>query len=79
MANILYIEDDLEISRWVVEVLEEKGHNVNWLPSGEGVMKLAEDVEIAILDVMIPGLDGFSVGRRFKTGISFISGLNVIS
>ncbi|GIN57140.1 DNA-binding response regulator [Lederbergia ruris] len=66
MANILYIEDDLEISKWVVEVLEEKGHKVNWLSSGEGATKIAREVEIAILDVMIPGLDGFSIGRRLK-------------
>lgn len=66
MARILYIEDDLEISKWVIEVLNEKGHEIVWLSSGEGAVEKVTDIDIAILDVMLPGLDGFSVGKRLK-------------
>lgn len=66
MANILYIEDDLEISKWVIDVLQEKGHEVNWLSSGEGAIEKVMTADIAILDVMLPGLDGFSIGKRLK-------------
>ncbi len=69
MARILYIEDDREISKWVIDVLKEKGHDVFWLSSGEGAMEKLSGVDIAILDVMLPGLDGFSVGRRLKAEV----------
>ncbi|CAM4173326.1 response regulator transcription factor [Lederbergia lenta] len=69
MASILYIEDDREISKWVIDVLKEKGHDVFWLSSGEGAMEKLSGVDIAILDVMLPGLDGFSVGRRLKAEV----------
>ncbi|MEK3888573.1 response regulator transcription factor [Bacillus sp. FSL K6-3431] len=67
MASILYIEDDHEISNWVIDVLKEKGHDVLWLASGEKAVEKVSEVDIVILDVMLPGLDGFSVGRRLKT------------
>ncbi|WP_191557080.1 response regulator transcription factor [Metabacillus idriensis] len=63
--NILYIEDDLEIGNWVKDELLQKGYSVEWLTSG---LSLQEDkrADLLILDVMLPGLDGFSLGRRFK-------------
>jgi len=66
MRTILYIEDDTEIGEWVVEDLERRGNRVIWLKSGDRALELAKEADIVILDVMLPGLDGFTVGARLK-------------
>ncbi|UQZ36969.1 DNA-binding response regulator [Paenibacillus sp. PK3_47] len=64
--NVLYIEDNEKIGNWVKEELEQRGFSVQWLLSGEGAEKEVNQYEIVILDIMLPGLDGFTVGRRLK-------------
>ncbi|MEK4248961.1 response regulator transcription factor [Paenibacillus sp. FSL W7-1287] len=66
MPHILYIEDDHEIGSWLSQELQDKGYEVSWLQSGEGAEAYAGQADLAILDVMLPGLDGFSVGKRLK-------------
>lgn len=66
MFRILYIEDEKEIGQWVTRDLMERGYEVTWLESGEEVDKHIAFKDIAILDVMLPGLDGFSIGKRMK-------------
>ncbi|MCM3703860.1 response regulator transcription factor [Paenibacillus macerans] len=65
-TNLLYIEDDIEIGKWVSQNLQERGFKVTWLTSGERALEQAEDCQLVILDVMLPGLDGFTVGSRLK-------------
>ncbi|OMD03602.1 response regulator transcription factor [Paenibacillus sp. FSL R5-0636] len=64
--NVLYIEDNEKIGSWVKEELEQRGFSVQWLLSGEGAEKEVNQHEIVILDIMLPGLDGFTVGKRLK-------------
>ncbi len=64
--SVLYIEDNEEIGVWVKEELEQRGYAVYWLLSGEGAEKEAGQHDIVILDIMLPGLDGFTVGKRLK-------------
>lgn len=64
--NILYIEDDREIGEWVCSDLRERGYGVVWLTSGDRALEEASECQLAILDVMLPGLDGFTVGQRLK-------------
>ncbi|GIP40459.1 DNA-binding response regulator [Paenibacillus sp. J31TS4] len=64
--HILYIEDDQEIGSWVKDYLTQKGYVVHWRTSGDGAEELAEGADLAILDVMLPGIDGFTVGQRLK-------------
>ncbi|PAE23217.1 response regulator transcription factor [Bacillus sp. 7894-2] len=66
MARILYIEDESDIGSWLKNDLGERGHEVFWLQSGEGMERYLSEADIAILDVMLPGLDGFSIGKRIK-------------
>lgn len=66
MYRILYIEDEKEIGQWVTKDLTERGYEVTWLESGEEVDQHLAFKDIAILDVMLPGLDGFSIGKRIK-------------
>ncbi|MBY0013334.1 response regulator transcription factor [Paenibacillus typhae] len=64
--SILYIEDNEKIGGWVKEELEQRGFSVRWLLSGEGAEQEVKQHEIVLLDIMLPGLDGFTVGRRLK-------------
>lgn len=64
--HLLYIEDDHEIGEWVNRDLKERGYHVTWLMSGEDAVNKAAMCDLAILDVMLPGLDGFTVGQRLK-------------
>lgn len=66
VKEILYIEDDIEIGMIVQEDLEQRGYSVQWLTSGEGADEVLGNADLVILDVMLPGLDGFSVGQRLK-------------
>nr|WP_202128792.1 response regulator transcription factor [Paenibacillus dendrobii] len=63
---MLYIEDDAEIGNWVHEDLIGRGYEVTWLQSGEHALEKAAGSRLVILDVMLPGLDGFTVGQRIK-------------
>ncbi|WP_409275049.1 response regulator transcription factor [Neobacillus sp. SCS-31] len=64
--KLLYIEDDKEIGSWLSEDLTKRGYQVTWLTSGDRAPNHMEDIDLAILDIMLPGLDGFSIGQRLK-------------
>lgn len=66
MSRILYIEDEREIAEWVKRDLTDRGYDVTWLESGVDALAYIKQADLVILDVMLPGLDGFTVGKRFK-------------
>jgi DNA-binding response OmpR family regulator len=70
MANrILIIEDDPATSRLVEYSLRHAGYDVLRAANGlEGIRKaLTEAPDLVILDVMLPGLDGFEICHRLKS------------
>lgn len=70
MSNsLLYIEDDQEIGSFVYQHLQEQGYEVKWLRNGDGASEAAMGCKLAILDVMLPGLDGFTIGQRLKKAV----------
>ncbi|WP_410982139.1 response regulator transcription factor [Bacillus cereus] len=66
MTHILYVEDDHEIGEWVKRELQKQGYEVTWFTSEEGTNEVYEIADVIVLDVMLPGLDGFTLGQRFK-------------
>ncbi|CAH2717056.1 Alkaline phosphatase synthesis transcriptional regulatory protein PhoP [Neobacillus rhizosphaerae] len=64
--KLLYIEDDKEISAWVSEDLTRRGYHVTCLTTGDRAPNHMEGIDLVILDIMLPGLDGFSIGQRLK-------------
>lgn len=66
LTKVLYIEDDREIGSWVREDLERRGFDVCWLLSGDRASEYVQEMDVVVLDVMLPGLDGFTVGQRLK-------------
>lgn len=69
MTHIVYIEDEREIGEWVQEDLVKRGYRVTWLIDGSEALAHARQADLVILDVMLPGLDGFTVGQRLKQHI----------
>ncbi|PFA25256.1 DNA-binding response regulator [Bacillus cereus] len=66
MTHILYVEDDHEIGEWVKRELQKQEYEVTWFTSEEGTNEVCEIADVIVLDVMLPGLDGFTLGQRFK-------------
>jgi len=68
--HILFAEDDARLGALVRRVLREEGHVVEWARDGDAADALLEGggFDLAILDVMMPGRDGFQVaaGRRAR-------------
>ncbi|MGG3571945.1 response regulator transcription factor [Bacillus gobiensis] len=68
MANhVVIVEDEKEIGEVIVEHLQEKGYRTTWIKSGEDLINYLKDCDLILLDVMLPGLDGFTIGSRIKS------------
>lgn len=67
-AKVLVVEDDPATRRLISFALEQDGYEVLTASNGlEGLTKAqTERPEILVLDVMLPGLDGFEVCRRLR-------------
>ncbi len=66
--NILLLEDDREAAAHILKGLGELGHMVRWTGTGEGAYAEIYDrtFDVAILDRMVPGLDGLSLVRQLR-------------
>lgn len=64
--NILVVEDYLPLQTSLTEVLRKFGHHVQGIESAEAFDEEAQDhnVDLVIIDVNLPGEDGFSLARR---------------
>ena len=78
-AKILIVEDDRPSARLLGYTLEKEGYQVLLATNGiEGLKKaLEESPDLVVLDVMLPGLDGFEVCHRLK-GRPATAGLPVL-
>ena len=68
---LLLVEDDDAIGRLVKQYLEQQdGWRVVWLRSGEEALAEVRrhPVRLVILDIGLPGMDGFEVCRRLRAG-----------
>ncbi len=67
-GRILVIDDDAELCRLVARFLSAEGFRVETVRTGgQGVQRaLSGDYELIVLDVMLPGIDGFEVLRRIR-------------
>ena len=77
MPRILIVEDEEHLARGIQFNLEMDGYVVDVLDDGaQAAKRLARpgpgDVDLVILDVMLPGLDGFAVADRARKAGNFV-------
>lgn len=68
MKHILLIEDDDYITRPVARALQEGGYEVSVANDGESGLVLALEArpDLVVLDILLPGIDGWEVCRRLR-------------
>ena len=66
--RVLVVEDEIKMAALLKQGLEEQNHSVEVAYDGHEAMSLATgyDFDVIVLDVMLPGLDGFEVARRLR-------------
>jgi two-component system, OmpR family, response regulator CpxR len=69
MKRLLIIDDDVELCDLVSEYLSSEGFTVDCIYNGPDAVEkiLASPYELVILDVMIPGMNGFEILRRVRS------------
>jgi len=67
--RLLLVEDDTKLVRALTLGLEREGYVVDAAESGDLAMELARatDYEGVVLDLMLPGIDGFTVCRQLRS------------
>ena len=76
MKKILVVEDEDTIREFVVINLQRAGYEVTDVPNGEEALKVFEersgDFDVALLDIMMPGINGFEVCKEIRKKSSSI-------
>ncbi|MGB7305015.1 MAG: response regulator, partial [Burkholderiaceae bacterium] len=72
MEHVLIIDDDIDLSQLLKEYLEAEGLQVSQCFDGQSgsVAAVADGLDIVILDVMMPGLDGIATLRKIRESSS---------
>lgn len=68
MPTVLLVEDEPDSAELMAQILQMEGLHVISVRTGVEALAVAEAqaVDLALLDVMLPGLDGFEVCRRLR-------------
>ena len=69
MKKVLVLEDEANIRSFVVINLKRAGYEAIEAETGEEALaqlKSNPDIKVALLDIMLPGIDGFEVCRRIR-------------
>lgn len=83
MMNLLFVEDDERVSRFVRRGLQAEGYSVTLAYDGqEGLERARHEIyDVMVFDVMLPGLDGRQLcarlrGENLKTPIMMLTALD---
>lgn len=70
--NVLLVEDDDSLAQWIEEYLVTNGYKVCTVKRGDEAVEviLSTEPDIVLLDIMLPGLDGFEVCKQVRTAYS---------
>ena len=77
MSRVLVVEDEAHLARGLRFNLESEGHSVEVVQDGESALQLLSNsthssFDAVVLDVMLPGKDGFSVVRELRQMRNFV-------
>lgn len=68
MADILIVEDNMELAGLLRDFLRAENYTVSLAEDGEKALRLYEayGAKLVILDIMLPGMDGFAVCEQIR-------------
>jgi CheY-like chemotaxis protein len=71
---VLVVEDDAALRSYLVTILETQGHRVVAAATGEEALQKLGDSKalLAVLDVGLPGMDGFAVAEQLAPDVPVI-------
>ena len=79
--RLLLVEDDVMVASGIKLGLSDAGYAVDWVGSAERALELmhsGEHCDAALLDIMLPGMDGLSLCETIRRGDSDI-GIIIVS
>jgi len=82
MSQVLVVDDDIKLCELLRAVLEDEGYDVMCVNDGESALEFMQNnaIDIVLLDVMLPCIDGLAVARRicqrFATPILMLTALD---
>lgn len=76
MSRVLIVEDEGHLAQGLQFNLEAEGHNAEVVADGESALELLlhdhEDFDAVVLDVMLPGKNGFEVATELRAANNFV-------
>ncbi len=76
MSRVLVVEDESHLAKGLSYNLEAEGHSVEVVGDGEAaldrLLARKEDFDAVVLDVMLPGKDGFAVASELREAKNFV-------
>ncbi len=76
MARILIVEDELHLAQGLLFNLEAEGHEISAVENGEAALQLLlernELFDAIVLDVMLPGANGFEVADQLRAARNYV-------
>jgi two-component system phosphate regulon response regulator PhoB len=68
--DILVVDDEKDVVEVVSHFLEEEGYTVHTAFDGEEALETADnDIDLIVLDIMLPGVDGYEVCRKLRSRV----------
>jgi len=68
--DILVVDDEKDVVEVVGHFLEEEGYNVHTAYDGEEALeKASSEIDLIVLDIMLPGVDGYEVCRKLRSRV----------
>lgn len=70
MAAILLLEDDITMAESLIDLLKDEGYAIEWVRDGNSAIDATctETFDLMLLDVNVPGLDGFTMLQALRDG-----------
>lgn len=67
-VRVLYVEDETALARITTDILLQCGFEVRWVEDGSKALQIfnTESFDIGVIDIMMPGLDGYSLVREIR-------------
>lgn len=68
--DILVVDDEKDVVEVVSHFLEEEGYSVHTAYDGEEALEKADpEIDLIVLDIMLPGVDGYEVCRELRSRV----------